>query len=147
MKRKVLVIHGPNLNLLGKREPGLYGGECLESVNKKIEDEAKRLEISVEIFQSNSEGAIVDRIQESMDKVSLIIINAGAYTHTSVAIRDALLAVGIPSIEVHLSNIYKREDFRKRSYLADISTGQISGFGYLSYILALRAAEHFFENS
>ncbi|MBE9503568.1 MAG: type II 3-dehydroquinate dehydratase [Proteobacteria bacterium] len=138
--KKVLVIHGPNLNLLGRREPEVYGKEGLETINNEISREAKNLDISVDFFQSNSEGEIVDKIQQSAEGFSIIIINPAAYTHTSVAIRDALLAVHLPAIEVHLSNIYKREEFRKKSLISDIVIGQISGFGAYGYILAIRAA-------
>ena len=137
---KVLVIHGPNLNLLGRREPEVYGKEGLESINKKISLEGKELDLAVDFFQSNSEGEIVDKIQQSSEDFSLIIINPAAYTHTSVAIRDALLAVHLPAIEVHLSNIHKREEFRKKSLISDIVIGQISGFGAYGYILAIKAA-------
>jgi len=141
--KKLLVIHGPNLNMLGLREPNLYGSETLDSINASIEDEAKRHGCAVDIFQSNTEGDIVDRIQGSIDNIDCIIINPAAYTHTSVAIRDALLAVSMPVIEVHLSNIHKREEFRKKSLIADIALGQISGFGSLGYRLAVQAAsEH-----
>ena len=137
---KILVIHGPNLNMLGKREPDLYGSESLDAINERIKDEAGRLGLQIECFQSNREGDIVDRIQKAFGDASLIIINPAAYTHTSVAIRDALLAVNLPVIEVHLSNIHKREDFRKKSLVADIAVGQISGFGSYGYMLALKAA-------
>ena len=138
--KKILVIHGPNLNMLGKREPEVYGSEGLAEINSRIESEAHDLGLDVECFQSNSEGEIVDRIQKALGDVSLIIINPAAYTHTSVAIRDALLAVDLPVIEVHLSNIHKREDFRKKSLVADIALGQITGFGSYGYILAIKAA-------
>ena len=138
--KKILVVHGPNLNMLGKREPDLYGSESLDSINSRIKEEADKLGLDLECFQSNTEGAIVNRIQKALGDVSLIIINPAAYTHTSVAIRDALLAVDLPVIEVHLSNIHKREDFRKKSLVADIALGQISGFGSYGYILAIKAA-------
>jgi len=138
--KKILVVHGPNLNMLGKREPDLYGSESLDAINIRIKKEADNLGLSLECFQSNTEGEIVDRIQKALDDVSLIIINPAAYTHTSVAIRDALLAVDLPVIEVHLSNIHKREDFRKKSLVADIALGQIAGFGSYGYILAIKAA-------
>ena len=141
--KKLLVIHGPNLNMLGLREPGHYGSESLESINASIADEAKKYAWKVDIFQSNTEGAIVDKIQSCIGNADCIIINPAAYTHTSVAIRDALLAVAIPVIEVHLSNIHKREEFRKKSLIADIAVGQICGFGALGYRLAIQAAsEH-----
>lgn len=138
--KKILVVHGPNLNMLGKREPQVYGSESLDAINSRIKEESHKLNLDVECFQSNTEGDIVDRIQKALDDVSLIIINPAAYTHTSVAIRDALLAVHLPVIEVHLSNIHKREDFRKKSFVADIALGQITGFGSYGYILAIKAA-------
>ncbi len=141
--KKILVIHGPNLNMLGSREPDLYGKENIDTINRSIEDEATVLGFVVEIFQSNSEGEIVDCIQRGVETVSLIIINPAAYTHTSVAIRDALLAVDLPAIEVHLSNIHKREEFRKKSLISDVVLGQISGFGAHGYILALKAAANY----
>lgn len=141
--KNVLVIHGPNLNLLGKREPALYGSEDLEKINEMLRTEADKLSLNLQVYQSNSEGSIVDRIQRSMNDASIIIINPAAYTHTSVAIRDALLAVEIPVIEVHLSNIHKREDFRKKSLISDIAVGQISGFGAYGYLLALKAADDY----
>ena len=138
--KKILVIHGPNLNMLGRREPEVYGTESLDAINSGIKLEADELGFALECFQSNLEGEIVDKIQKALDEVSLIIINPAAYTHTSVAIRDALLAVNLPVIEVHLSNIHKREEFRKKSFVADIAIGQISGFGSYGYILAIKAA-------
>lgn len=136
---KVLVIHGPNLNLLGERERHIYGAKSLDDINNDILSLASTLSVDVEILQLNSEGDIIEAIQKGAYDV--LIINPAAYTHTSVAIRDALLAIGKPSIEVHLSNIYKREEFRKRSFIADIAVGQISGFGPDGYLLALRAAK------
>jgi 3-dehydroquinate dehydratase-2 len=136
---KVLVIHGPNLNLLGMRETTIYGIKSLEEINNDICSLASELGIDIKILQLNSEGEIIDAIQEGAYEA--LIINPAAYTHTSIAIRDALLAVGKPSIEVHLSNIYKREEFRKRSFMADVVVGQISGFGPDSYLLALRAVK------
>jgi len=143
--KKLLVIHGPNLNMLGLREPGLYGSENLDSINASIEAEAKRHACAVDIFQSNTEGDIVERIQGSIGNTDCIIINPAAYTHTSVAIRDALLAVSMPVIEVHLSNIHKREEFRKKSLVADIALGQISGFGAMGYRLAVQAASEYLD--
>ncbi|HTR45555.1 MAG TPA: type II 3-dehydroquinate dehydratase [Thermodesulfovibrionales bacterium] len=136
---RVLIIHGPNLNLLGKREPDIYGRLTLSEINDKLRTEAAELGIELSIVQSNSEGGIVDAIQGG--DCDLLIINAAAYTHTSIAIRDALSSVGTPCIEVHLSNIHRREEFRKKSYIAEVSLGQISGFGAESYSLALRAAK------
>jgi len=139
-KKRVLVLHGPNLNLLGKRQPEIYGRLTLDQINGKIQDLAKELNIQVETRQSNYEGELVTWIQDSPKEFDALVINAAAYTHSSVALRDALLAVGIPAIEVHLSNIYKREEFRKISLIADAVVGQISGFGVQSYLLGLRAA-------
>ncbi|MEK7229433.1 MAG: type II 3-dehydroquinate dehydratase [Candidatus Binatota bacterium] len=139
-KRKILVLHGPNLNLLGKRQPEIYGRLTLEQINRKIRSLAKELEVEVEIRQSNSEGEMVGWIQESPEQFGALVINAAAYTHSSVALRDALTAVGIPAVEVHISNIHKREEFRKRSLIAEAVVGQIAGFGVNSYLLGLRAA-------
>jgi 3-dehydroquinate dehydratase-2 len=135
----LLVLHGPNLNLLGKREPHIYGSVTLEEINHFLVKEAERLGATVVCLQSNHEGILVDQIQEALGKYHGIIINAGAYTHTSVAIRDAIAAVKIPTVEVHLSNIYQRENFRHHSYIAPIAIGQISGFGPNSYRLGLQA--------
>jgi 3-dehydroquinate dehydratase II len=136
---KVLIIHGPNLNLLGTRETGIYGSETLDDINHDIADLASELGINVRAIQLNSEGDILDVIQKS--DYDALIINPAAYTHTSVAIRDAIAAVNKPAIEVHLSNIYKREEFRRNSFIAGVAAGQISGFGPESYLLALRAAK------
>ena len=137
---RILIIHGPNLNLLGGREPQVYGSATLENINEKINNWAKANNVTLEIFQSNHEGEIVDLIGKSKQKFDIMIINPAAYTHTSVAIRDAISAVGIPTIEVHISNIYAREDFRQNSLVGPVSVGQICGFGDFSYILALEAA-------
>lgn len=138
---KILVIHGPNLDLLGKREPKVYGKTTLAQINKGLNQMAVKNKVSIEVFQSNHEGDIVDRIGSAKkENVDTIIINPAAYTHTSVAIRDAIAACGIPAIEVHLSNIYAREEFRHTSLIAPVCKGQISGFGPLSYSLALAAA-------
>lgn len=139
-KRKVLVLHGPNLNLLGKRQPEIYGRLTLEQIDRKIRSLAKELGVEVEIRQSNSEGELVNWIQESPEQFGALVINAAAYTHSSVALRDALMAVEIPAVEVHISNIHKREEFRKRSLIAEAVVGQIAGFGVQSYLLGLRAA-------
>jgi len=136
---KILIIHGPNLNLLGLRETSIYGIKSLEEINDDIRSLGAELRIEVEIIQLNSEGEIINAIQTG--DYDALIINPAAYTHTSIAIRDALLAVGKPSIEVHLSNIYRREEFRRKSFMADVAVGQISGFGPVSYLLALRAAK------
>ena len=139
-KRRVLVLHGPNLNLLGKRQPEIYGRLTLEQINRKIRSLANQLRVEVEIRQSNSEGELVSWIQEAPKQFGALVINAAAYTHSSVALRDALTAVGIPAVEVHISNIHKREEFRKRSLIAEAVVGQIAGFGVNSYLLGLRAA-------
>jgi 3-dehydroquinate dehydratase II len=139
-KRKVLVLHGPNLNLLGRRQPEIYGRVNLEQINRKIRSLADELGIEVDIRQSNMEGELVTWIQQAPKQFGAILINAAGYTHSSVALRDALAAVGIPAIEVHISNIHKREEFRKRSLIAEVVIGQIAGFGVNSYLLGLRAA-------
>jgi len=146
---KVLVLHGPNLNLLGTREPEIYGSDTLESVNAALKVQGQALGIVIDTFQSNHEGVLVDKIQSSIGVDDGLMINPAAYTHTSVAIRDALLMLGqdIPIIEIHLSNIYKREPFRHRSMMADIVTGQISGLGVLGYTLALTALNQFMRRS
>jgi 3-dehydroquinate dehydratase-2 len=137
---KILVIHGPNLNLLGKREPDIYGKVTIDQINKKLKEIAKKHRIALEIFQSNHEGEIVDKIGSAKKKYNALLINPAAYTHTSVAIRDAILAVDVPTVEVHLSNIYAREDFRHTSLIASVVKGQISGFGIDSYVYGLMAA-------
>lgn len=139
MEKKILVIHGPNLNLLGEREPGVYGNDTIDSINKEILDEAKALGLTCDFFQSNHEGAIIDEIQNARKLYNGIIINPGAYTHYSYAIRDAVATIKIPCIEVHLSNVYSREEFRSKSVIAPVCKGQIAGFGKFSYILALNA--------
>lgn len=133
------MIHGPNLNLLGQREPGIYGRNTLESINQMLQAEARQLDVAVELFQSNHEGALVDCIQATWQRHQGLLINPGAYTHTSVAIRDAIAAVAIPTVEVHLSNIHQREAFRHHSYIAPVAIGQICGFGADSYRLGLQA--------
>lgn len=141
---KILVIHGPNLDLLGKREPDIYGKTTLAQINSKLKQLAKKYKVQLDILQSNHEGDIVDCIGSAKkDKIDTIIINPAAYTHTSVAIRDAIAACGVPAIEVHLSNIYAREDFRHTSLIAPVCKGQISGFGSQSYYLALTAVVGF----
>jgi 3-dehydroquinate dehydratase-2 len=139
----VLVLHGPNLNLLGKREPGVYGHETLDSINSSLDDEGQLLRVSVSIIQSNHEGVLIDAVHDSLGKHHGILINPGAYTHTSVAIRDAIASVLLPVVEVHLSNIYRRESFRHHSYIAPVAIGQISGFGADSYRLGLQALAHY----
>jgi 3-dehydroquinate dehydratase-2 len=138
--RRVLVLHGPNLNLLGDREPEIYGGVSLAEIDARLRVLARELHVVLDIHQSNSEGVLVDCIQAARKRAGAILINAGAYTHTSVAIRDALVAVALPVVEIHVSNIHRREPFRRRSLIADIAVGQISGFGAGSYLLGLRAA-------
>ena len=137
---KILVIHGPNLNLLGTRETGVYGEQTLDDINASLIAEAKEHGVELRTTQSNSEGALVDAVQEARDWADAIIINPGAYTHTSIALRDAVAAVELPVIEVHLSNVHAREDFRRHSYIAPLAVGQIVGFGAESYRLALLAA-------
>ena len=139
--KKVLVINGPNLNLLGTREKDIYGSETLPDIERKTAVEAEKLDMEVEFFQSNHEGEIIDKIHESKGRYDILLINPGAYTHYSIAIRDAIKAVEIPAIELHLSNIHSREDFRSKSVIAPVCIGQISGFGSSSYILALYAAD------
>ncbi len=134
-----MVLHGPNLNLLGKREPGIYGAVTLDEINQMLEREAQILQVVTIALQSNHEGDLVDAIHLAQDQHQGILINAGAYTHTSVAIRDAIAAVNLPTVEVHLSNIYRREAFRHHSYIAAVAIGQISGFGAESYRLGLQA--------
>lgn len=137
---KILVIHGPNLNLLGEREPEVYGTATLESINEKVKSWAVEKNVQVEIMQSNHEGQIVDMIGKAKSTFNVLLINPAAYTHTSIAIRDAISAVGIPTIEIHLSNIYAREEFRHTSVVAAVCYGQVCGFGQHSYLLGLDAA-------
>jgi 3-dehydroquinate dehydratase-2 len=143
VNRSVLVIQGPNLNLLGMREPEVYGTITLDDIHKKLTDLAKQADISLETYQSNHEGELIDRVQKAKkDGVSFIIINPGGFTHTSVALRDALAGVAIPFIEVHLSNIHQREEFRKHSYFSDLAMGVICGLGAHGYELALNTIQH-----
>lgn len=138
---KILVIHGPNLNLLGQRENNIYGTTTLKEINQLLEKESQAHGVTLDIIQSNHEGEIVDAIQKAKEnKVEAIVINPAGYTHTSVAIRDAIAAMNIPTIEVHLSNVHAREDFRQKSLIAPVAHGQISGFGVNSYLLGLQAA-------
>ena len=140
-KASILVIQGPNLNLLGTREPDVYGKTTLEDIHQKLGELAKAQSVDLSTFQSNHEGELIDRIQKAkQDGIDFIIINPGAFTHTSVALRDVLAGVAIPFTEVHLSNIHQREEFRKHSYLSDIATGVICGLGAIGYELALQAA-------
>ena len=137
---KVLIVHGPNLNLLGRREKTIYGTQSLTAINKEITGLAKKLAIDLKIVQRNGEGDILDIIQKA--DYDALIINPAAFTHTSIAIRDAIAGVNKPTIEVHLSNIHTREEFRRKSYIAGVAVGQISGFGSFSYLLALHAAKN-----
>jgi 3-dehydroquinate dehydratase-2 len=138
-KQKYLIIHGPNLNLLGKREPKIFGTMTLSDINEKLMEFAGRENLDLEIIQSNSEGQIIDALHKAMNAADGIIINPGAYSHYSLAILDAVLACGLPVIEVHLSNIYSREEFRRRSVIASACRGQITGLGWYGYILALQS--------
>ena len=133
----LLFINGPNLNLVGKREPSIYGSQTLEDIQKELVTFARELDANLKFFQSNSEGEMIDCIQQSAGSIDGIVINAGAYTHTSIALRDALLGIAIPYVEVHLSNIYSREEFRHKSFLSDKALGLVCGFGSNSYQLAL----------
>lgn len=137
--RRILVLHGPNLNLLGTREPGVYGTTTLEGINQQLAALAAELSVELRTLQSNHEGALVDAIQGALSDCDGILINPAAYTHTSVALRDAIAATALPAVEVHLSNIHSREAFRTHSYIAPVAVGQISGFGPESYLLGLRA--------
>lgn len=145
--RRILALHGPNLNMLGVREPATYGSRTLPQIVEALESQAGARGYLLDSFQSNHEGALVDRIHLALGQASGILINPGAYTHTSVALRDALLAVGLPVVEVHLSNIHRREPFRHHSYVADIAVGQISGFGPDSYFLGLAALINHLEGT
>lgn len=143
----ILVLNGPNLNLLGTREPGIYGTDTLADIARKVTESATAKGHTLQHFQSNHEGALIDRIhQAGSDGVGFILINPGAFTHTSVALRDALLGVKIPFIEVHLSNVFAREPFRQHSYLSDVAVGVISGLGPQGYLLALEAAHARLQN-
>jgi len=138
---RVFVIHGPNLNLLGRREPQVYGSTTLEEINRCMTELAGELHMELRMLQSNAEGEIVTAIQQAADWADVLVINAGAYTHTSLAIADAIAGVRLPAIEVHLSNVFARESFRHVSFLSRVCVGQICGFGAHSYLLALRAAQ------
>jgi len=138
LQKRILVIHGPNLNMLGQREPEIYGNQSLDEINDQLLKLGAKLNLVLEIFQSNHEGEIVGRIQQAIDTCEGILINPAAYTHTSIAIRDSLSLLDIPVVEIHLSNIYKREPFRHKSLIADIAAARISGFGARGYLLALQ---------
>lgn len=137
---KVLILNGPNLNLLGQREPDIYGRATLADIEAKVRERAAKLKVDVEFRQSNIEGELVNWIQAAKGKFDVIVLNAAAYTHTSIALRDAISATGVPTIEVHISNVHAREEFRHNSLIAPVCRGQIVGFGVNSYILALEAA-------
>jgi 3-dehydroquinate dehydratase-2 len=139
-KKQILVLNGPNLNLLGKRQPEIYGRLTLAQIEQQVRALGKELDVDIDFRQSNSEGELVTWIQQAGDKFSALVINPAAYTHTSLAVRDAISAVGIPTVEIHISNIHKREPFRHHSFIAEVAAGQIAGFGVDSYLLGLRAA-------
>jgi len=145
MKKNILIIHGPNLNLLGRREPEIYGAATLDEINSSLEAYAQKLNIEIRTAQSNSEGTIIDLLHEAMEWADGVVINPGAYTHYSLAIHDAVRACGLPVVEVHLSNIHAREEFRSRSVIAPACIGQICGFGPQSYISAIDALHNRFS--
>ncbi len=142
---RILILHGPNLNMLGKREPEVYGSLSLEQINQNLDNDAQLLGIQLKIFQSNHEGFLIDEIHAAWQQQDGIVINPGGLTHTSVSLRDAIAAVNIPTVEVHLSNIHKREEFRHHSFIAPVAIGQISGFGAESYRLGLRAIVNYLQ--
>jgi 3-dehydroquinate dehydratase-2 len=141
MGKKILIMHGPNLNLLGEREPGIYGDTNFETLNQHLVEFAASLGLEAEVFQSNHEGALIDKLHESRKDFAGVVLNAGAYTHYSYAIADAIKAIKIPVIEVHISNVFARDPFRSHSVIAPVCKGSISGFGLLSYDLGIRALE------
>ncbi|OUO41785.1 type II 3-dehydroquinate dehydratase [Megamonas hypermegale] len=140
LMNNILVIHGPNLNLLGTREPEIYGSMTMQDINEDLQKQAKEADVNIDFFQSNHEGEIIDKLHDARGRYDYIILNAGAYTHYSIAIRDALAAIEIPTIEVHISNIHQREEFRHHSVIAPVVVGQICGFGLDSYKAALYVA-------
>lgn len=144
---RILVLHGPNLNLLGKREPEIYGTVTLEEIDRRCADLSRDLGVEVMCLQSNHEGELVQMVQDAMGTCQALVINPGAYTHTSVALRDAIASSGIPTVEVHLSNIYRREEFRQHSFISGVAVGQITGFGAESYLLGIRAAVQTVRNT
>jgi len=144
---KILFLNGPNLNLLGQREPGVYGRTTLPEIEGRVRQRARELGAEVEFRQSNLEGELVTWVQQAKQDFNVIVLNAAAYTHTSVALRDAISAVSLPTIEIHLSNVYSREEFRHKSLIAPVCRGQISGFGAYSYVLALEAAVNVIETA
>ena len=146
-KKRILVLHGPNLNLLGTREPEVYGTTTLENINDMLNERAVDLDLELVFLQSNYEGKLIDAIQQAPGNYACIIINPAAFTHYSIAVRDALAAVNVPAIEVHLSNIYQREEFRHHSVISPVAIGQIAGFGANSYLLALEAASRLIRSA
>ena len=145
LQKRILVIHGPNLNMLGRREPEIYGDQSLDDINAQLKKLGHELNLELETFQSNTEGEIVSRIQQASGACNGILINPAAYTHTSIAIRDALSMLDIPVVEIHLSNIYKREPYRHKSLIADIAAARISGFGAQGYLLGLKGLANLIE--
>jgi 3-dehydroquinate dehydratase-2 len=144
--REVLVLHGPNLNLLGEREPDVYGSMSLSELDERLRQEGESLGLKLRTYQSNLEGALIDALHEAREWASGVVFNPGGYTHTSVALRDAVAAIGLPVVEVHLSNVQARETFRHASLIAPVCVGQITGFGWCSYLLALHALRQILED-
>ena len=145
--KSILILHGPNLNLLGTREPEVYGSLTLDDVNEKLVETGKKMGIEIRDFQSNSEGSLIDALHDARNWAAGVIFNPGAYTHTSVALRDAIAGIGIPVIEVHISNVYAREEFRHKSLLAPVCAGKITGFGWRSYELGLQALANLIDRN